>query len=534
MKKRIAFISDLHLRDKPEGVYADSSTLTVHGIERERLELLKDALNYRYREEKLDLLVFMGDYVFGGDSAETKRSTYTKFKDFLKSLSQIDIFRTDDYTRHIIILPGNHDIDRASESLDLFRQEFDQFMHPYQTYSVKSEYHYGLPILFFQEPKLIVACISTVENSAARDTNIQYVMDTLEHSSLDKKDELIQKLKASLYKDIPSIQESTRTAFSTANNRMVQDGVGFDFDKIVISHNPLVTFEDGITMKEYNGTVGGYDFMKTAAEYGYTYFIHGHNHSFNYLKIEDQRNNEVFTFKQIGVPDFNWGDNPSHHDYSPQIVELELSDETSDKIRHMQISPAKRMFEEVKFFTSETESQGTYSRILVDFEIEKIIQDGRIIKNGDSSRIEAASYDCALGYHYKLAKDGSPYEWEETLSCLEETATAPAHIELKPNATVLIYTLEEFNVPDNMVFHASPMSSWARKGLRVDISHFVDPGFQGPFCFPVTNVSDKTLSINSREPVMSIELMELDKKAHLNWNTRHPQKAQTRNKKNDN
>ena len=61
----------------------------------------------------------------------------------------------------------------------------------------------------------------------------------------------------------------------------------------------------------------------------------------------------------------------------------------------------------------------------------------------------------------------------------------------------------------------------------------MDPGFKGQFCFPVVNVSDEPISISSREPIMSIELIRLSKQCDRSWSERHADKAEARIKRKD-
>ena len=47
-------------------------------------------------------------------------------------------------------------------------------------------------------------------------------------------------------------------------------------------------------------------------------------------------------------------------------------------------------------------------KILIDKEISRLIKDNIIIKNGDLRNVEAASYDCALGYERRSERTEQP------------------------------------------------------------------------------------------------------------------------------
>ena len=268
--------------------------------------------------------------------------------------------------------------------------------------------------------------------------------------------------------------------------------------------------------------------MKSAMEYDYKLFIHGHIHQKSCVEITDYGNDNPRTAVQLGIPalernDQNKGivvvntDSPGDNPWPFTVIYKSLSS-FSQSFRQTSVLEGKK---------NKAAILGDGVRILVDKEITEIIDEGKIIVNGDRDRVEAASYDCALGYHYKRLIDGES-DWSkikvETLGSSGETA----EIVVKPHETVLIFTYEEFNVPDNMVMHASAISSLLRKGIRVEYSHFVDPGFQGAFCFPVINESEEDVHISSREPILSIELIQLPQACEKGWAERHQEKKEKR------
>lgn len=169
-------------------------------------------------------------------------------------------------------------------------------------------------------------------------------------------------------------------------------------------------------------------------------------------------------------------------------------------------------------------------RILVDYEIAEIIKENEIVRYGDLRNVESASYDCALGYQYK--KGSARFcNWAEIdLREIEPGQNGPGGITLKPNETALIFSHEEFNIPKDMVLHASPISSWLRKGIRFDISFFVDPGFSGRFAIPVTNESEKEVTIDAQKPIISLEFVKLANPCEKGWREKHTDLADSRSK----
>ncbi|OJU12091.1 MAG: hypothetical protein BGN88_02665 [Clostridiales bacterium 43-6] len=513
MSENIVIISDFHLGSgNDKGVYgtAPNDQLIDHiGID--KLHILKRALEKRYRNDKIDLLVFLGDYATGRDSREEKQKSYSEFLTFLEDLESVtDIFRYPDHIQdHIIVLPGNHDIQRMQQDvLKDFKFSFSKYINPFRK-SSGGVCRLGAPVFVYDDLKMLVACVSTVNHSSTVVTEIPKVIELVENiknGDAKSKEDALSYLRSQQVKDIPTVDFKTHDNFVQICNEINEADEYKEYRKIVVSHHPLISgIEHSLALKEYHNTIGGFKLLEAALNYGYNYFLHGHIHDFSCIELIDHSRDQSIPAFHVGVPDFII----SSREEEPKIVELNLTDDNKDTIRLLRIDAITQGFKEDKFImpngTLGDNGLAAGDFTLVDYEIEQLIKDSVIMKNADSSRIEAASYDCALSPCYKRAS--SSYMWEDAL--LEPETEGAACIILQPNETVLIYTEEEFDVPQDMLLHASPISSWARKGLRVEISHFVDPGFRGVFCFPVTNITDHELSINSYDPIMSIEFVRL-------------------------
>lgn len=536
MNRHIVIVSDVHLGSNDDkGVYGESPNAGLkRSVEVDKLSLLKTALQQRYQRDKIDLLVFLGDYVTGRDDTADKDTSFKNFLSFLKELEDMSsLFRDPNHVRdYIVIVPGNHDIERGDEEpLRKFQESFKDYITPFRSKSF-GVCQLGAPLFIYEKQKLLVACISTVNHASTETSEIPQLIDIVKHSitSITKQEQMLKYLNRQQVKDIPAIDTETTNAFADLSVSLSERCSDYkDYKKIVVSHHPMISgLERGIAIKEYPNTIGGYHFRSLAANYGYTYFLNGHIHDFACIGVHDYTQPLPVCSFHISVPDFKLG----RDDSELMIVELTLTDDGNDAIRLLQASSITRNFKESRLIVPdslESDTSGTHS-ILVDFEIEQLIKDGTIIKHADSARIEAASYDCALSMSYKCASDGD-YRWKDEV--LKPADDAAAKIILTPGETVLIYTEEEFDIPDNMLLHASPISSWARKGLRVELSYFVDPGFKGPFCFPVTNISNHELSINSADPIMSVEFVRLSKRVKTPWYVKHPDKLAEREQKHD-
>ena len=534
---KILCISDIHHSAKGNpGVYTDDPAVKLNSnVGMKDIRVLLAAM-----EEigPIDLLILCGDIITGKDSVGKKQEALDEINQLLNGIiNSKKIFREEagDPTKRIIYVPGNHDVDRGNEGKlhQGIPEIFNQCLHPYFNNTRVQKY---APVFIFDDLKLIVAAVSTVENSCSKNENIEKVLQTvrsLPEGCDEQKKQIIESLKGYSNYDIPSITSATEEDFMSICRLIAQDEEKYgDYKKIVVSHHPLLEgIEYASSLKKYSGTVGGYGFMRRAEQFGYTMFVHGHLHKQSCVEIVDHLSEKKMPVVQIGLPKMAIDtdgcgciliefDNGTKH-CSPFTCTMLKPDSIAWKFKQTPL---------VSYKENESQHQGG-DRILVDSEIAEIIKENRIVKNGDLRNVEAASYDCALGYEYK--KGNSRFcDWSTIdLQTIAPAQNGPGGIELEPNETALIFSYEEFDVPKDMVLHASPISSWLRKGIRFDISFFVDPGFVGKFAIPVTNESDRKIVIDAQKPIVSLEFIKLASSCEAGWNERHADLAKNRSKK---
>lgn len=529
---KILCLSDLHYSaSKNKGVYTNDS-----GIEMKK-PIGKDELNILLSSIKengqIDLLIICGDIVVGGDSDEQKKESLDDIKKFITEIVEsAEIFATNitHPWERVIYVPGNHDVDR-NNSDGIYKGISDLFSKAFSPMYNDSCVQPHAPVFVFDELRLIVSAISTVENSNSGNKKIREVLDIAEQLSVTNKeqaDKIKNLLKDYAQNDIPSITSLTTSKFINNSNIISEIDKYKDYKKIILTHHPLLSgITSGIDLKKYNDTVGGYGFMKTAIEYGYNFFIHGHLHSTSCVEIIDHLSEGKSQVIQLGLPKTEIDKDDGG------CVLIEIADENSAfpfKCTLLKPDSIAWRFKQIPLINYNERPKVTTENdhILVDYEISKLIGEDTIVKHGDLNNVEAASYDCSLGNEYK--KGSSRFcNWEEVeISTIKSGSDGPGKIYLKPNETVLIFSHEEFNIPDDMVLHASPISSWLRKGIKFDISFFVDPGFVGKFSIPVTNESDKTITIDAQKPIISLEFIKLSRSCRDGWGKRHKDFADLR------
>lgn len=528
---KVLCLSDIHLTESEKSyVYGEKfSKKLVDSVGVDKLDVLFAAM-----EEigPIDLLIFCGDYIVGKNDKEEKRKSINIFIDFLERVENSpNIFKSEiNHTcDRILVVPGNHDVNRdEGDILDDFNKKLNRYLTPSEAKGRRQKY---APVFIFDELKLIVACESTVDNSATINSEIKDVLMNID--KLEGNSNLKEHVKSILNKyilfDIPSIPESTKKDFIETSIKIEKDKKYEDYIKIMVCHHPLLDgIETANTIKKYKSTVGGYSFMKSAVNFGYRLFIHGHIHESSCIEVVDHNMENRTPIIQMGVPMMEMDSDKC----GAVLVDTDTVDGKSFPFTSifLKLDTVSRKFKQTKMLNNEESRQINYygDKILIDKEISQIIKDNTIVKNGDLGNVEAASYDCALGYEFKRGEKKYCNWAEVDVEYLRICPDTPSSIELKPNETILLFTYEEFNLPNDMVLHASPISSWLRKGIRVDLSYLVDPGFKGKFSFPVTNESKDTIYINSREPIVSVEFIKLSGACEKNWMDRHNNCAKAR------
>lgn len=513
---KILFISDIHYSvNDNNGVYLDDPTIKFpHLIGTQGLRVLQEAIK---NIAPIDLVVFCGDIIKGCDSDDEKKAAISEIKELIDNMAK-------DYTifgekvnpkERIIFILGNHDMDRKSGE---YLPEIASLIAPYlSSESRKSATQPMAPIFIFDELKIVLAAIPTENNNNAENESIKKALQIIGNiKEDDDRKELIKLLTPYCTYDIPSVDTKTSDTFMEISSGMPDNTEGYYH--IMVTHHPLLDgIESGTVVKKYGSTVGGYDLMQKAKAKGYSLFVHGHLHEKSCVEVVDHLSDSKSSIIQLGLPRMRIDADGC----GCVLVDVDIDNKTASCTL---LKPDSRswQFKQTPLLNVSPKRLDTNTgyRILVDYEITEIIKNNVIIKNGDDNNVEAASYDCALGYEYKRRDNNE--DWENVpLKRIEPKNDGPSGITLKPHETILIFSYEEFDVPNDMLMHASPISSWLRKGVKFDISYFVDPGFKGKFCIPVTNESEKEVYLDAQKPFISLELIRLSTPCKKGWKEKH-------------
>lgn len=131
-------------------------------------------------------------------------------------------------------------------------------------------------------------------------------------------------------------------------------------------------------------------------------------------------------------------------------------------------------------------------------EIEREISNGHLVTGADGRQVGGASYELRLGnVYYDLSESDHPRD-----------ATPHGNILIKPGHRVVLISLEELDVPIDMIARVASKGSLFSIGLS-PVSTYADPGFRGNLGIVTQNISDKYVSLPLGEPIAKVEFAKL-------------------------
>jgi len=124
---------------------------------------------------------------------------------------------------------------------------------------------------------------------------------------------------------------------------------------------------------------------------------------------------------------------------------------------------------------------------------EKFLQEVKITPTPDSYQVNIAAVDLRVG---QLAY------WPDTKN--EKTLIGGLPLCINPGDHFLIQTLESFEIPEDMMAVVYPRSGTNRKGITVDMTGVVDPGYKGKLMIPVSNLGQEPVEFYPGERIAQI------------------------------
>lgn len=131
---------------------------------------------------------------------------------------------------------------------------------------------------------------------------------------------------------------------------------------------------------------------------------------------------------------------------------------------------------------------------------ETYLEEVSIVPKPDIYQINAAALDLRIG-----AKIYRPVNGREDIIGSDRPIT------INSKEHFLIQTMEKITIPNDMIGVVYPRSGTNRKGITVDMTGIVDPGYSGHLMIPVTNMMQKTVKFYPGERIAQIVFQRVEK-----------------------
>jgi dCTP deaminase len=159
--------------------------------------------------------------------------------------------------------------------------------------------------------------------------------------------------------------------------------------------------------------------------------------------------------------------------------------------------------------------------LLTDAEIKEALKkDGLEIDPFDDESIQAASYDMKLGKKAIITRTVSLEELKGKVQredVKEINVDKEESITIPGGAFALVSTLERIKLPTNFAGHIGMRTYFTRKGLVVLSGLQIDPGWDGILVLGLANISPRSLTIDYKDHLCTIEIHRLNRPAEQKY-----------------
>lgn len=149
----------------------------------------------------------------------------------------------------------------------------------------------------------------------------------------------------------------------------------------------------------------------------------------------------------------------------------------------------------------------------------------KIVVNGKSYGLSGASYDVRIAHDLTLGP--SPDKLLASMMLRNRQYMADAILEMwrvklqnLPPSHALAHTIEDFNMPHNVVGYVCDKSTYARVFVSAFNTLF-DPGFKGNATLELVNLGDQTVTIKAGDPICQFTFHWLDEATELPYSGKY-------------
>jgi dCTP deaminase len=147
---------------------------------------------------------------------------------------------------------------------------------------------------------------------------------------------------------------------------------------------------------------------------------------------------------------------------------------------------------------------------LSDVDIRAHIARGELVRNSTPTQVGPACYELRMGTVYYDLTEGDR----------RIDASASGTVLIKPGHRVVLISLEELVVPDNMIARVSSKGSLFSVGLSA-VSTYADPGFSGNIGVVTQNLSDKYIELPVGESIAKVDFSFLSSSSAKPYRGQH-------------
>lgn len=151
----------------------------------------------------------------------------------------------------------------------------------------------------------------------------------------------------------------------------------------------------------------------------------------------------------------------------------------------------------------------------------KPFSEERMVINGKSAGLSAASYDCRIDHDLVLGVNPAHIIADHILSHgFANQAILRAKLLNNPPMAALAYTMEDFCFPNNVTGAVCDKSTYARVFVSA-FNTFFDPGFHGNATLELVNLGQEPVTYKKGDPVCQFLFQWLDKETDRPYNGKY-------------
>lgn len=150
--------------------------------------------------------------------------------------------------------------------------------------------------------------------------------------------------------------------------------------------------------------------------------------------------------------------------------------------------------------------------------IKKFIMKNELIENANLENIRSSSYDVTTTNYilkFKKISDAISFTNFDSIDNMYEKVSISNYYELKPNETILVPLIENFNIPNGICGHFRGRTTFNRLGIFISNQH-LNPGYKGNLNLTITNKSPNTYQIPPNINIAQVVFEELNSEVSEN------------------